>query len=372
MIKTDLYTGYGNTIFYHEKYLEEQEMDLLKFLDGLDYFKTLDFAQYIMMPEEIKANNNIEGISDDLSVIDKVIENKEKSPRIKNLYNGYRYILTHRQIDKESVKELYAILSKDLLDEYAIENMGDYYRNKPVYIDNRLDKDDPIEGMDKDLVPNAMNKLFEYINEDNTKTEMDIFIKSQVMHFYFVFIHPYFDVNGRTSRTISMWHLLNNKVYPYIILNRAINYSKRKYEDAIITSSNRGDVTLFLKYMLVQVLKALEKEYVVDNIKNNVGLLSKEEAQVLEYFISLNGTLTIKDLVTIYNHYNVKKRPIELTTDYIDDLIEQGIILDLGPTKKHITKDRYNSHIALNPDVVTVQKEKLKYLKIDRYMTLPK
>ena len=49
------------------------------------------------------------------------------------------------------------------------------------------------------------------------------------MHFYFVYIHPYFDVNGRTSRTLAMWYLLNEEAYPYIIFNRAINNNASNY-----------------------------------------------------------------------------------------------------------------------------------------------
>ena len=73
-----------------------------------------------------------------------------------------------------------------------------------------------------------MNQLFEFINNNELEeTEINKFIKSQIMHFYFVYIHPYFDVNGRTSRTVAMWYLLNNKNYPYIIFNRAIEFNKK-------------------------------------------------------------------------------------------------------------------------------------------------
>ncbi len=370
MIKTSLDTGYGNKLFYNENYFKSNLEDLLIFLEDLDYMHTLKFAKEIMLPEGIKANNNIEGIRDDLSEIGKVIKNKncdKMSARITNLYQGYRYILSHHVIDKESLKVLYAILSKDLLSKEDTNNMGEYYRTKPVYIDNRLDRDFPIMGMDAEKIDYHMDQFFDYVNDDNTNIEMEDFIKSQIMHFYFVHIHPYFDVNGRTSRTTSMWYLLNHEAYPYIILNKAITFDTKNYEDSIKTGRQRGDVTLFLKYMICQVHKALEKKYVINNIKN-FDNLSKEDCQMLEYLLSLNGTLTIKDLVTIYNKYNRKKKPIELTTSIIDSLIDKEIILDLGPTKKYITPERHNSHIALNKNVVDVNPKKLKYLKIDKYL----
>ncbi len=55
----------------------------------MDYTKTLEFAKSMMMNQEIKSNNPIEGIKDALS-------EKEKRKTI-NLFHGYQYILTHKR-----------------------------------------------------------------------------------------------------------------------------------------------------------------------------------------------------------------------------------------------------------------------------------
>ena len=61
-----------------------------------------------------------------------------------------------------------------------------------------------------------MKEFFDSDNNGETfGNATDYFIKSQIMHFYFVYIHPYFDINGRTARTTSLWHLLNEKAYPF-------------------------------------------------------------------------------------------------------------------------------------------------------------
>lgn len=368
MVKeTNLETGYGNKIYYQDEYLKQYKNDLLEFLDGIDYMRTLGFAKSVMMSEEIQANNNIEGINDDLTEIDDAINSSK--PRISNLYKGYKYILTHENINKESLKNLYAIISKDLLNEHDRTNMGEYYRGKPVYIlrGSRLDVD-PYLGMDADKIDYHMNNLFEYINTDENIDEIDNFIKSQVMHFYFVFIHPYFDMNGRTSRTVSMWYLLNHNAYPYIILNRAITFAKREYENKIIAGRCKGDITLFLRYMLVQVQKELEKEYVINSINRNLSFsLSKEESQMIEYFISNNNN-TIKDLVVTYNRYNAKKKLNDLVLERIDPLIDRDVFISLGDTKGYINSDRHNSHLALNGDLIDIDRGKVKYLNLNNFI----
>lgn len=371
MEKTPLETVYGNKVFYHEDYLIEFAEDLLNFLKDKNYMYTYKFAKNTMMPEEIQANNSIEGITDDLSEIDDVIKRStsEVKPRIANLYRGYRYILANRQINKKSVKKLYAIISKDLLNEHDQANMGEYYRQKPVYIlkGGRLDVE-PFLGVDASQIDYYMDQLFAYINDNSSNNEIETFIKSQIIHFYFVYVHPYFDMNGRTSRTISMWYLLNSKTYPYIILNRAIAFDKKTYENKIITARERGDVTLFLKYMLVQVLKELEKEHAITVIKNQSPYkISKEESQMIEYFISLNGNLTVKDLATSYNRYNGKKKILDITKEKIDPLIEKGVLIPTGYTKRYISSDRLNSTLILNPDLTTPDLDNLKYLRLSNY-----
>lgn len=170
-----------------------------------------------------------------------------------------------------------------------------------------------------------MNQLFEFINNNELEeTEINKFIKSQIMHFYFVYIHPYFDVNGRTSRTVAMWYLLNNKNYPYIIFNRAIEFNKKNYEPNIIKGRNYGDITLFIKYMLTSVEKELEKEYLIHSIEETTKeYLSKYDLQMLEYLLTMNGNITLKDLLTTYNRYNEKENTERVLEEKIKPLIEK-------------------------------------------------
>ena len=373
--KLDLRIESGMPIHINKDYLQVYIDSLLLFLSDLDYMHTFSFAKSVLFNEEIKSNNNIEGINDDLRLIDKVIENaKEKITdleprRIINLYKGYQYILEHKEINQESLKELYAILSNGLLCKEDLERMGEYYRTAPVYIlkSGRLDYT-PFMGINHDKLPYFMDSLFEYINTDNEKNEMDIFIKSQIIHFYFVYIHPYFDVNGRTSRTTAMWYMLNKEVYPYIIFNRAISFKQREYSETIIKARSYGDITLFLKYLITSVEEELEKEYVIDNIKNiSNQKLSKEEFQILEYFLSVNGNLTIKDVAAFYNSYNNKKKVLDIYKELLLPLLEKGILLSIGETKSYIASDIHNQNLVLNPKNIDVNPEKIKYLKLSKY-----
>ena len=290
--------------------------------------------------------------------------------RIINLYKGYQYILTHREINKETLKELYSILSDGLLSEYDLLSMGEYYRMEPVYIYRTSHYEEmPCMGMDHSLLDYYMDLYFQYVNEIDEKTEISKFIKSQIMHFYFVYIHPYFDVNGRTSRTLSMWYLLNNKLYPYIIFNQAISFSRREYISKILLSREHGDVTLFLKYILVSLKKELEKEYMIHSIQENTRYdLNKEERQILQYLLTLNGNVTIKDLVTIYNQYNPKRTVDFLFSSKIQPLIDKGILVVGSSTNSFIKEGVRNRNIGVRQTLVTIDFHKLKHLEIKRFL----
>ncbi len=393
IIETNLKLQNGYNIHVNDSYLDTYKNDILEFLDDLDEFKTIDFAKSVMMGQEIKANNTIEGIFDDLSKIDEVIETKENlssedRKRIINLYHGYEYILRNKDINRETIADLYSLLSDELLDDYNLLHTSRYHREAPVYIkkSSRIGGApytdtmakyffDPMFNFDSNSfngiavkdIDKYMELLINYINDDSDKTSINKFIKSQIAHFYFVYIHPYMDVNGRTSRTLAMWYLLNNEEYPYIVFNQGIAFN-RGYEENIMKSRDRGDLTLFLKYMMISVQKELEKQYVVNNISDNYGkYMNKELKQIIQYILSMNGNITINDITSFYNNYNSKKSPTKLYDEMISPLLEEKVLIKGRDTNKNIDGNMKNSFININDELIDVKEKKFKYLKLERY-----
>lgn len=357
-------------IYFDNESLKKIEEDILKFIENESYLETLEFVKKVMLRREIKTNNSIEGILDDLSFIDEVIKNEstnKDNERIINLYKGYKYILTNKDINKETLKELYSVLSNGLLTEKDILGMGDYYRKEPVYIYKTSRYDEiPYMGLPHDKLDYYMNLFFEYVNQDNR--DVSNFIKSQIMHFYFVYIHPYFDVNGRCSRTVSLWYLLNKKEYPFILFNRAISFNRKEYIENIILSRD-GNITPFLKYMLLNIKKEFEKEYVINKLVINSGYkLNKEEFETLCYFLSITSEVTIKDFATIYNRFNNHKKFNLIYLEKLKPLIEKNIILLGNETNTYIDKDNKNRVLYLNPNFLDFDFDKLSNLDIKKFI----
>ena len=347
--------------------------ELESFLSEEGIFFTKDFAKKVMFSHELKANNTVEGITDDLYLINAVIKDAEnikdtyQRKRIINLYKAYQYILTHRSINEANLKELYSILSNGLLPYEDMIRMGIFYRQDKVYIlkNGRIDIE-PDEGISHILIPEYMKHYFEFIKEENTKilSSTEDFIISQIMHFYFVYIHPYFDVNGRTSRTLSMWYLLNKNAYPFIIFNRAINFDQSNYDKSIIDTKKFADISFFVRYMMENVKKELEKEYLMRQIRESSSKLSAIDYQTLIYYLSINGEINVLNFASMYNRFNDKMSIKNIYEQMIRPLIDKGILLVVRTTNKNMFDNYPNEVLTINPSRIDKKDIKIKRLSL--------
>ena len=347
--------------------------ELEEFLDFDHNMDNLHFAKKMLFSHEIKANNQVEGYGDDLSVIESVI--KKKTDRIKdedvrkrilNLYRGYQYILKHHKVDAYHLRVLYDILSFNLLDERDLARMGTYYREAPVYIlkNGRLDMELE-EGVYYLKIVELMEYYFAFFNDKTfSQTMTDQYVKSQILHFYFVYIHPYFDVNGRTSRTMALWHLLNSQAYPYIIFNRGIGFAGSNYDRIIREAKYSGDLTYFLRFMMESVKLELEKESVMQTIASNSNYkLSGIDYQTMLYLLTMKGTKTVGDFMHFYNSQNDKKKSKEIFEEMLLPLIEADILKVVGYTKRMLG-DMPNMFLEFNKCLIPDEEEMhLKRLK---------
>lgn len=363
-------------LFLDKSKISENKNKLELFLRDENSMHTLDFAKKVLLSNEVQSNNSVEGYYDDIEKIKKVIRDSDKSKyksekdklRILNLYKGYNYILNKKAINKDNLKELYRILSDGLLDSFELNNMGEFYRSAPVYIYYSSNFEvPPLEGMKYDKLDYYMDELFSFINKDfESDCLTDEYVKSQIMHFYFVYIHPYFDINGRTSRTTSIWHLLNKEAYPYVIFNRGIKLNMQEYYDVIMDVRKFANISFFVNYMMKTVLVELQKEHFMQTIAEQKGKLSALDYQTMHYLLSMNGLLTLCDFANIYNKFNDKKSVNNIYKEMIEPLLDKEILLKTRETKKKYNNDDHNFVLQFNPRFIDdnpIKSSELKILK---------
>ena len=369
VIYLNLKTTDGIKLFLRPSRFLKVKQELIDFLRNEKYLYTKAFVKTTMFSHELKANNQIEGYGDDVEIIEKVIahaediNDKDKRQRILNLYHGYNYILKTKEINQDTLKKLYSILSEGLLNSTDSVRMGKYYRTAPVYIlkRGRLDVE-PDQGVLAHEIDAYMNDYFAFLNQDISGDLTDEYIKSQILHYYFVYIHPYFDVNGRTSRTLSMWYLINKKIYPYIIFNRGISFKDSEYTKVIEDVRSFRDLSYFIDYMLTTVKVELEKEYVMQ-VEANLASdkLTLADYQTLLYFLTMNGCKTVLDFANIYNRFNDKKKVKEVYETMIVPLLDKKVLDVERQTKKNMFDDNNNLVLKLR-NKNEISKDKVKRL----------
>lgn len=168
-------------------------------------------------------------------------------------------------------------------------------------------------------VDELMEELITWVNEEDVN--LSPIIKACIFHHRFVWIHPFFDGNGRTVRLIFNLLLMKEGYPPAIILRN----DRKKYYDAL-TKANNGD---YSKLVLL-ILQALERSLSIyigaftnsyDNYQPIASIVSAVDFNYSQEYVSLlarkgkidalkegKNWLTTKEAVHSYIQNRKRKR----------------------------------------------------------------
>ena len=127
-------------------------------------------------------------------------------------------------------------------------------------------------------VPHLMSDLLSWLEN----TEEHPLIASSVFHYEFEFIHPFEDGNGRIGRLWQNLILTRWKpLFADVPVESLVHARQREYYEAIRESSNRGESTLFITFMLEAILEAVistpqEKLQVSPQVERLLAVLEGE------------------------------------------------------------------------------------------------
>lgn len=260
---------------------------------------------------EVEGTLNIENVPTTRKrVTDLLIKGEQPKNKndqiIKNMGHAIEFVFAKPEFNKENLYKLYNLLSEEQLDiEHQLKE-NDLYRYDDVFIDNYVGC--PVNKLDE-----CMDSLFTFINENLDNNELKLYLP-HIAHYYILYIHPYFDFNGRTARMVSLWVslLLEMKWYPPFISD-AINQTKNKYYSALSESRNaRNDMTYFLLYMSNLTISYFLAYQNVEHIEKT--LLSKEitlsaldKDYIKRIIVSYSGPFSYNDF-TKWNHIDITKQ----------------------------------------------------------------
>lgn len=129
-------------------------------------------------------------------------------------------------------------------------------------------------------VPVEMEKFLQWFNQEDHTSPV---IRSAIAHLWFVSIHPFTDGNGRLARILSEMLLARGESSEFRFYNVSsqINKDKNHYYDILErTQHGNGDVTEWLVWYAVTLLKAIEEAEAIVSSTLNKSLFWQRVAQV--------------------------------------------------------------------------------------------
>lgn len=227
---------------------------------------------------EIQSTNEIEGVHSSRKEISRawydMEQNQNKNTRFLGILKLYSY-LSKGDFEKISdIKEIREIYDKLVSDEVDASNIldGEYFRKGSVEVtqgERVIHRGNPNESsIISDLI-----QYIKFINDSN----IPFLIKAMLGHYFFEYIHPFYDGNGRTGRYITCRYLSEKlDILTALSFSHIINEQKDVYYKAFKTTSaeyNMGEGTMFVYELLKIVLKG--QESLISNLKKSEELMDK-------------------------------------------------------------------------------------------------
>ena len=202
-----------------------------------------------------------------------------------------------RGITRKNLRTLWEKVTDGVCENKHLD--GAIYRSGMVEIGNAgetVHTPAPVEKL-----PELMEQWFCYREQDSS------LIGSFVAHFYFVYVHPFCDGNGRTARIInasSLYHAGWDKMKSLPLssaINKNIHGYYRSLEDSEIPLKGENGYWLDLSPFVSHMLETFEQCLIDAALSNNK--LTANEQKLLERMnrVKGNAEITVKKAAVILN-----------------------------------------------------------------------
>ena len=230
--------------------------------------------------EEVKSTNDIEGVRSTKKEIREIIEKKGTHyHRLQSVVHQYLELLGEEEIKFDTCQDIRNFYDDFTHQEIIRENPqnrldGSLFRKEPVQIEAATGKTIHQGLYPESRIIEALDQALRILHSE----EYPLLIRLALFHYFFVYIHPFYDGNGRTDRFITSYflsrqfhRLLAVRLSIYIKRNQSRYYHMLEEADS---ERNRGDMTPFVMGFL---------EILIGSTEDTIGVLSRKNEQMRKY-----------------------------------------------------------------------------------------
>ena len=318
-----------------EKIMENSEKIIS--LSNPNKFSQIAIKEIInkILSNELDKTNKIEGIETIKSEIYYSLKDDKKSSKKNNKLEGivkkYKDIMEKNFKDTQHIDNLSSF--RKIYDEmfegfeksgnYKLD--GKYFRKNTVKVINGLGNTIHIGVNGEEAIEKNIEDLIQFMN----RKDIPFLIKASISHFFFEYIHPFYDGNGRFGRYLLSLYLARKLD---ILTAFSVSYSISKNLDDYYKSfvevedvNNYGEITFFVENILKTIKNG--QEMIIELLNDSV-MRFKHSMEILD---ELTKELSEKEniILQIYLQNYLFNDFEELTnvelTSIIGDLTQQTI-----------------------------------------------
>ena len=311
-----------------------------------------------ILSNELYKTNKIEGIETVKSEIHSSLKDdrtsNKKSNKLDGIIKKYKDIMENNFEDTEhidnlsSFRKIYDEMFEDFEKSGNYKLDGKYFRKDTVKIINGLGNIIHIGVNREEAIEKNIESLIEFMN----KKDITFLLKASIVHFFFEYIHPFYDGNGRFGRYLLSLYLarkLDNLTafsVSYSISRNLDDYYKSFVE--VEDVNNYGEITFFVENILKTIKNG--QEMIIELLNDSV-MKFKHSIEILN---ELTKGLSEKEniILQIYLQYYLFNDFEELTnvelTSIIGDLTQQTI-------------NKYTQELAKKGYLVKIKQRPLTY-----------
>ena len=304
-----------------------------------------------ILSNELYKTNKIEGIESSKSQIYSSLKENGKSNKKANKLEGiikkYKDIMKKNFKDTQhigklaSFRKIYGEMFEDFEKSGNYKLDGKYFRKDTVKIINSVGKTIHIGIDGEEAIEKNMEDLIQFMN----RKDIPFLVKASISHFFFEYIHPFYDGNGRFGRYLLSSYLARKLD---ILTAFSVSYSISKNLDDYYKSfvevedvNNYGEITFFVENILKTIKSGQEMiiELLNDSIMrfnhsmeilNEITKdLSEKENIMLQIYLQNYLFNDFEEITNVELSYIIGDLTQQTINKYTEELEKKGYLIKI-------------------------------------------
>lgn len=304
-----------------------------------------------ILSNELYKTNKIEGIETVKSEIHTSLKDNRKANKKVNKLDGiikkYKDIMEKNFKDTQhidslsSFRKIYDEMFEDFEKSGNYKLDGKYFRKDTVKVINGLGKTIHIGINGEEAIEKNIEDLIQFMN----RKDIPFLVKASISHFFFEYIHPFYDGNGRFGRYLLSLYLARKLD---ILTAFSVSYSISKNLDDYYKSfvevedvNNYGEITFFIENILKTIKSGQEMiiELLSDSImkfnhsmeilKEITKKLSEKENIMLQIYLQNYLFNDFEEITNAELSYIIGDLTQQTINKYTQELEKKGYLIKI-------------------------------------------